>query len=73
MRLDLYQAETARIAAGQSANFLKLDFSKAKARLGWQPRWALQKALHASVEWHQQWLAGVNMKAFTMAQIDQYR
>ena len=55
------------------ANYLKLDISKAKARLGWQPRWALQKALHASVEWHQQWLAGANMKAFTMAQIDQYQ
>jgi len=55
------------------AHYLKLDISKAKARLGWQPRWALQKALQASVEWHQQWLAGANMKAFTMAQIGQYQ
>ena len=55
------------------ANYLKLDISKAKARLSWQPRWALQKALQASVEWHQQWLAGANMKAFTMAQIGQYQ
>jgi len=55
------------------ANYLKLDISKAKARLGWQPRWALQRALRASVEWHQQWLGGANMKAVTMAQIDQYQ
>ena len=55
------------------ANYLKLDISKAKANLDWQPRWSLQQALHASVEWHQQWLAGANMKAFTMAQIDHYQ
>ena len=55
------------------ANYLKLDISKAKANLDWQPRWSLQQALHASVEWHQQWLAGANMKAFTMVQIDHYQ
>ena len=55
------------------ANYLKLDISKAKARLGWQPRWSLQQALQASVEWHQQWLVGANMKAFTMSQIAQYQ
>jgi CDP-glucose 4,6-dehydratase len=55
------------------ANYLRLDSSKAKARLGWQPRWPLQQALQASVEWHQQWLSGANMKAFTIGQIRQYQ
>jgi CDP-glucose 4,6-dehydratase len=55
------------------ANYLKLDISKAKARLGWQPRWALQQALQASVDWHQKWLAGADMKAVTLAQINQYQ
>lgn len=55
------------------ANYLKLDISKAKARLGWQPRWALQVALQASVDWHQQWLAGANMHAVTLGQINQYQ
>jgi len=55
------------------ASYLKLDISKAKARLGWQPRWALQQALQASVEWHQQWLGGADMKAVTMTQINQFQ
>ncbi|WP_296505649.1 CDP-glucose 4,6-dehydratase [Rhodoferax sp.] len=55
------------------ANYLKLDISKAKARLGWQPRWTLQAALQASVDWHQQWLAGANMQAVTLGQINQYQ
>jgi CDP-glucose 4,6-dehydratase len=55
------------------ANYLELDISKAKARLGWQPRWSLQKALQASVEWHQKWLAGTDMKTVTLEQINQYQ
>ena len=55
------------------AHYLKLDISKAKARLNWQPRWALQQALQASVDWHQQWLAEADMKAFTIEQIGQYQ
>ena len=55
------------------ANYLKLDISKAKARLGWQPHWALQAALQASVHWHQQWLAGANMQEVTLGQINQYQ
>ena len=55
------------------ANLLKLDISKAKAYLGWQPRWTLQMALQASVEWHQQWLAGADMKTATLLQIQQYQ
>ena len=55
------------------AHYLKLDISKAKARLDWQPRWVLQQALQASVEWHQQWLAGADMKAVTHEQISSYR
>ena len=54
------------------ANYLKLDISKAKARLDWQPRWALQIALQASVDWHRKWLAGADMKAVTLEQFNQY-
>ena len=55
------------------ANYLKLDISKAKARLGWQPRWALGTALQATKDWHQKWLAGTDMKAVTLGQIKQYQ
>lgn len=32
------------------ANFLKLDCSKIKSRLGWQPRWHIEEAIQKTVE-----------------------
>lgn len=55
------------------AHYLKLDSSKAKARLGWQARWRLQTALQKILEWHQAWHNGENMHAFTLSQIAQYQ
>ena len=54
------------------ANYLKLDISKAKARLGWQPRWPLASALEHITTWHQAWLAHEDMKKLCLAQIEQY-
>ena len=54
------------------ANYLKLDISKAKARLGWQPRWALSTALEKITAWHHAYLASTNMHEFTMQQIANY-
>ncbi|MFQ5750772.1 MAG: CDP-glucose 4,6-dehydratase [bacterium] len=34
------------------ATFLKLDSTKARLQLGWIPRWGLDDALHATVEWY---------------------
>ncbi len=55
------------------ANYLKLDISKAKARLGWQPRWTIRHALQASVDWQQEWLAGNDMRKVTLNQIERYQ
>ena len=55
------------------AHYLKLDISKAKARLGWKPRWNLSQALSHIVEWHQKWLAGTDMKTASLEQINQYQ
>jgi CDP-glucose 4,6-dehydratase len=54
------------------AHFLKLDCSKAKARLNWQPRWPLSTALANIVSWHKAWLDGSNMQSITLNQITQY-
>ena len=54
------------------ANYLKLDISKAKARLGWQPRWPLATALENITVWHQAYLANADMKKLCLAQIEQY-
>ena len=54
------------------ANYLKLDISKAKARLGWEPRWPLATALKHIVTWHQSWLANDDIKKMCLAHIQKY-
>ena len=54
------------------ANFLKLDISKARARLGWEPRWHLTATLRHIVTWHKAWLAGHDVRALCLSQIAQY-
>ena len=54
------------------ANYLKLDISKAKHRLGWQPRWNLATALDRITDWHRAWLAGQDMQQLCLSQIAQY-
>lgn len=54
------------------ASFLKLDVSKARQRLGWQPRWSLESALANIVEWHQAWRGGANMRMVCLKQINEY-
>lgn len=58
--------------AFHEAFYLKLDCSKARARLGWTPKWSLQDALKAVVEWHRAYLGAQDMKAVTQAQIAAY-
>ena len=60
--------------AGQphEANFLKLDCSKARTKLGWQPRWNLQTALESTAAWYKAHQAKHDMRAFTQEQIGRY-
>jgi CDP-glucose 4,6-dehydratase len=64
-----------RVDAGPQPHentFLKLDSSKARTRLHWRPRWRLQDALDQTLAWHRAWRAGADMRAVTLAQIEQY-
>lgn len=54
------------------AHYLKLDCSKAKMRLNWQPRWSLDKAIDKICVWHKAHLAGADMRAMCLQQIKQY-
>lgn len=55
------------------AHYLKLDCSKAKARLDWQPRWQLAKALEKIIDWHKAHRSGADMHQFTLDQIADYQ
>jgi len=54
------------------AHYLKLDFSKAKMRLDWRPRWNLEQALTRTVEWYSAYAADKDMRAVTLGQISGY-
>lgn len=54
------------------AGYLKLDISKAKARLHWQPTWRLGHTLDLIVDWHQAWLVGADMQQRCLAEITEY-
>lgn len=55
------------------AHYLKLDISKARARLGWQPALRLYDALRLIVDWTQQRRAGADMREVTLRQIRDYQ
>jgi CDP-glucose 4,6-dehydratase len=54
------------------AGYLKLDTSKAKARLGWQPKWCLQHTLSRIIVWHQLWLENNDMQQVCLTEINDY-
>lgn len=54
------------------ANYLKLDISKAKSRIGWTPCWNLGLALEKITTWHHAWMSNQNMQQFCLSQIAEY-
>lgn len=54
------------------ARLLNLDCSKARNRLGWQPKLELSTAIASLVEWHQQFNSGENMLQLTLDEIRSY-
>jgi CDP-glucose 4,6-dehydratase len=60
-------------AQPHEARLLKLDTSKANSLLGWQPKWSLEFALDLIVDWQLHWLAGSDVRAKTLEQIEQYQ
>jgi CDP-glucose 4,6-dehydratase len=54
------------------ANLLRLDSSKAHARLGWQPRLSVGEAVEWSVSWYAAAAQGADMRKLTLDQIARY-
>jgi len=54
------------------AGYLKLDVSKAKARLNWQPTWHLELTLEKIVKWRLSWLNKEDMQALCVQEINEY-
>ncbi len=54
------------------ANFLKLDCSRIKQRLGWTPRWNIEKAIEMTVSWTKCWQENGNMSQCMDDQIQKF-
>jgi CDP-glucose 4,6-dehydratase len=54
------------------ARYLKLDISKARSGLGWQPRWSLGEALDRITDWHRAWLSGTDMHAYCLSELERF-
>jgi CDP-glucose 4,6-dehydratase len=54
------------------AQWLKLDSSLARARLGWAPRWGLADGLQRTVAWHQAHRDGADVREATLAQLREF-
>ncbi len=54
------------------AHYLKLDCSKATARLGWRPQWDIEQSLCAVVEWYKAYQSGRNTRDVMIRQIQAY-
>ena len=61
------------IPQAHEAHHLKLDSSKARTLLSWQPRWKVHNALQETLEWHHAWRNGQDMKSFSLAQVAAYQ
>jgi CDP-glucose 4,6-dehydratase len=55
------------------AKLLTLDSSKARSRLGWQPRWSLETAINRIVDWHKAHLSGASMYDHCLKDIYDYQ
>ncbi len=55
------------------AHYLKLDCSKAKAKLGWYPQWDLNLSLEKTVEWYKAYCNKEDMFNFSLNQIKSYK
>ena len=54
------------------ARLVRLDASKARERLGWTPRWSLDRAVEAIVEWYEAYRDRRDLRAVTIAQIEAF-
>jgi CDP-glucose 4,6-dehydratase len=54
------------------AHYLKLDISKARTHLGWEPQWSLEEMLNNTVDWYRAFYQGEDMMSVSIKQIEAY-
>jgi CDP-glucose 4,6-dehydratase len=64
--------ETSQSEGVHEAHLLSLDSSKARAILGWRPRWTLDESLGNTVAWYREYYARGDVSACSLKQIAEY-
>ena len=64
--------EEAATSDAKEAMALKLDSSRARARLGWVPHWPLREGLDATIEWYSAYHDGADVRALCEDQIESF-
>ena len=59
--------------APHEAGLLRLDSTRARLHLGWQPRLRLADALRLTADWYRGHAEGADLRALTFEQIDHYQ
>ena len=59
-------------AGAHETHYLRLDASKARIELGWEPRLKIETALEWTMAWYRAWRQRENMAEFTKTQILEY-
>lgn len=55
------------------AGMLRLNIEKARSRLGWEPRWSLDRVMRETARWYRRWLDDpAGMREFGLEQIGEY-
>lgn len=57
---------------GGEARLVKLDASKAHARLGWTPLWSLEPTVDRIVDWYAAYARGEDLRTVTLEQIEAF-
>jgi CDP-glucose 4,6-dehydratase len=58
--------------SSHEAHYLRLDASRARLELGWQPRLKIETALEWTIDWYRAWREGKNLAELTAKQIGEY-
>lgn len=74
---NLLESETGWHSSFQTSphesQLLRLDISKARHGLGWEPLWSIDDTLEKVAEWHRGWRSKVDIESLCIGQIDAYQ
>ena len=56
----------------KESNFLMLDITNAKNRLGWTPRWNTIKTINKTIDWYEKYYSNYNVNQLIDDDINEY-